>query len=201
MILFICFSFFSRIFSSSCSLSALFSTQSWNWIDSWLNWIRQFIHVYASYKLYIMTWLQSTSTENFSILMHGMQSIERLCIPNVCFVPHAPRFEVRLHSEAICACHPPTCSEDVPFCAEQRNFSFCLKYSFLSTLFLPSFLLLDPSLCNQIWFRKRKHSNINANVFAPFAATAAAVTYHTHTNKRTKKIIIIFSPTFVQCLR
>lgn len=86
-------------------------------------------------QLYIMTWLQSTSTENFSILMHGMQSIERLCIPNVCFVPHAPRFEVRLHSEATCACHPPTCSEDVPFCAEQRVFLFVWSTPFIRRFF------------------------------------------------------------------
>lgn len=72
------------------------------------------------------------------------------------------------------------------------DFSSCLKYSFLSTLFLRSFLLLDPSLCNQIWFRKRKHSNINANVFAPFAATAAAVTYHTHKKNVQRKLLLFF---------
>lgn len=77
-----------------------------------------------------------------------------------------------------------------------NGFFFLFEVLLSFDAFFRSFLLLDPSLCNQIWFRKRKHSNLNANVFAPFAATAAAVTYHTHTQKTYKENYYYFFSNF-----
>lgn len=75
-----------------------------------------------------------------------------------------------LHSKHTCTCHPLTCYKRCSFLLS-KGFFFLFEVLLLSSSIL-SFVCnaFASSSRNWIWFCKRKHSSLNANIFSSFSA-------------------------------